>query len=328
MTTVRTRLKGVIAAEETTYGTDASPATSDGVTVEENFWADITIDHLNDNLRDESTTSGLGRAGVAESTGQFAEFDLVCPLKGAGSAYSATGDLEFDPLMQACGMSATVDTTADAETITYAPTSTPDGSVSVYLYAGNTEYQLVGCRGNAVLLLTPGMVARVRFEMQGLVSSINDTGVPSITYANSGVTKPPVVQTAGLTLNSHDPSGFSDLEFNPGMNVVERPRGNAADAHDGYVITDIVPELSATIDRPDLANLNFWDLRDNGTTFSGDVGDIGSTQYNKFNVSWPALRVTDVPQSADNGMGMLDVTMRAHNSDIETADDSYSIVFD
>lgn len=322
----RVRLKVVEVAQESTYGTDASPTTSDGVPVEENFWSSITVGHLNENLRDQLAGAGLGRAGTASATGQFAEIELVVPMKGPGSAYSAEGDLSFNPLLEACGMTANVVTTAGSETVTYTPSSTTFESATIYAYSGHTEYQLVGCRGNVAFILTPGQIGRMRFSLQGMVSAINDAALPSITYANKSVT-PPTVTTAGLTMNSHDPSDFSDWELDLQNNIVQRPRGNASDAHAGYVISDRDPQFTTTIDRPTLSSFNPWDLRKNGTTFSWDIGKIGGTQYNQYKISGPAGRIIDVPQSEDNGLAMLDLTVRAQNTDVDTSDDDVSVEF-
>lgn len=322
----RVRLKGVLAALESTYATDASPTTSDGVLVEENFWSSITIGHLNENLRESMAGAGLGRAGTAAATGQFAEIELLVPLKGAGAAYSAKGDLEINPLLEACGLSPSVDDTADAETITYTPTSTPDASATIYAYSGHTEYQVVGCRGNVALVLTPGQIPRARISLQGLVSAINDAALPSITYANSDVTAP-TVQAANLTLDSWAPADFSDFELDPQMSVVQRPRGNASDAHAGYVIEDWDPQISLTLDRPDLASFNPWTKRANGSLFPWSIGKIGGTQYNQLKLSGPKGRVIDTPQNEQDGLALLDLTIRAQNTDIETADDAFALEY-
>lgn len=320
------RLKGVTATEENTYGTDASPTTSDGVQVEENFWTTINTGYLNENLREGAAGQGLGRFASGSPTGRFIEFELNVPLKGASSAFSAATDIEFHPLMVACGLSANVDTTGGSETVTYSPQSSGFSSATVYLFSSSTKYICTGVRGDLTLSFMPGQFVMATFSMQGFLDTLpTDNSLPSITYPNSGV-EPPTVKSAGFTMNSFDPSDFESFEFALQNQVPERPRGNASDGHDGYEIVDWDPQFTTTIDRPNLSSFDPWDLRDNNTTFSWDIGDIGSTQYNQINLSGSAGRIVEIPQTASDEFAMLDLTVRAQNT-AAGADDAFSLVF-
>lgn len=321
------RLKGVEAVEESTYATDAGPSASDGVQVEENIWTDIETGYLNENLREEAAGEGLGRFVAGEPTGRFINFDLTFPLKGAGSAYSAEGDLEFNPILKACGLSVSVNGGAGSESITYTPQSSGHSSATIYLYTASTEFQCVGCRGDLTISFMPGQFVMATASMSGLLQTDpSDASLPDITYDNSDVS-PPTVKSAGFTMNSFDPSDFESFEFQLQNDLPERPRGNASDGHAGYQITDWNPQFQATIDRPNLSSFDPWSLRDNNTTFSWDIGTIGSTQYNQIDLSGPAGRIIDLPQASSDGFAMLDMTVRAQNSAISTPDDAFSLTF-
>lgn len=318
-----TRIQAILAKEESTYGTDSSPtAGTDAVRIEETFWNSLTITQREDNLREQSTAT-FGRAGGEESTQAVAELDLVVALRGRSSAFSASNLPTIDPLIQSCGFEESVVTTSGSETVTYTQDSDNLSSSTIYAYSANKEFKITGVIGNVVLDFTPGQIARARFSLQGLIdptADISETGVPgSLAFRDSSVA-PPVVQSAGLTFNSQDPDDFTSLEIDAGIDVAERPGGNAARAHAGFWYADWNPTLSSAFEVFALGTLDPWAARSNGTRWSGDLGTIGSTQYNQIDVSWSNLRLTDVSPSDQEGIAQVDINGRLENSDAVTED--------
>lgn len=318
----RSRVKAVLAKTESTYGTDSSPAAgSDEVQVEENFYPDITIDHLEDNIR-EGSGSRFGVVGgqAVDSTGQFGTFQLLTALKGRSSAFSASNLPEIDAMLRACGLEQSVDTTSGSETVTYTPRDTGLESATIYLYTANKEYQFVGCFGTVSFIFTPGQIARARFEFSGLVGAINETGLPgSLAFPASSVA-PPTVKSAGLTINSFDPDDFQDFQLDMGVEVVERPGGNATDGHAGYHVGDIMPTWQATYETGALGTHDPYSLRDAGTEFSWDLGPMGPAQYNMVKVSGPAGRITGVENQDNSGIAQWQVQSQCRNSDASSLD--------
>lgn len=317
------RIKAALVKEETTYGTDPTPsAGSDEVRVEENFWNSLTITHREDNLREQSVAT-FGRTGSEESTQAVAELELVVALKGRSSAFSASNTPMVGRLLKACGYGETVDTTSGSETVTYTPDSSSLSSVTIYAYSANKEFQVTGVIGNVVLDFTPGQVARARFSLQGLIdptTDISETGLPgSLDFQDKSIAAP-VVQSGGFTLNSQDPDDFYSLEIDTQVQVAERPGGNAARAHAGFWYADFNPMLTAEYEVFALGTQDPWAARANGTRWSGDLGTIGSTQYNQIDVSWSNLRITDLPPSDQEGLATINMSGRLENSDATTED--------
>lgn len=323
------RVKAILAKVESTYGTDATPAAgSDEVQVEENFWNSLTIQALEDNLRDQAHST-FGRAGNEASSGHFATLDLVVPIRGRSAAFSGTNKPTASPLLRCCALSETVDTTAGAETVKYTPTSSSLNSTTIYAYSGGKEYKITGCIGSVTIDLTPGQIGRLRFSIQGLIdpdTDIAEAGLPgTLAFADDGLTVP-VVQGAGLTLNAQDPDDFQSFEIDVGVEVAERPGGNAADGHAGFWPSDWSPELSTAFEVFALGTLDPYAARKDGSRWSGDIGDIGSTQYNQYDISWSNLRITDVSHADVNGLAQYDVTGRLENSDA-TTEDPFELTF-
>lgn len=321
------RLEGLTAKVESSYKTDATPtAGANGVQVEETLHDNLSWGFMEENLRENLAGYGLGRAGTAKPSGRFMEMELTVALKGKGSAYAASGDLEFDPLLRACGLSPTVDTSGGSEKITYTPVSSSFESATIYAYSAEKLYKVLGCRGNVRFVMTPGQIPRAVFSMSGVLDDVSQTTLPQITYATNAV-QPPVVAAAGLTLNSVDPAGFDDFELDMQVDVVPLPRGNDADGHAGYYIADWNPQIDTTIERAALSSFNPWNLRENGTLFAWDLGAFGPAQYNQIKLSGPKGRVVDHSGSSSDGIASGQLTIRCQNTDEETQNDAVSLEF-
>lgn len=317
-----TRVQAILAKNESTYGTDASPtAGSDEIQVEENFWNSISHSFLEENRRGQAHST-FGRAGGQSppSVGEFADLDLVVPIKGRSSAFAAANRPEMDVLLRACAFSASVDTTSGSEKVTYTLTDSGFESATIYAYAGNKEFKLLGCIGTVRFDLTPGQIARARFTLSGLVSAISEAGLPgSLAFPAKSV--PPItVKGAGLTLNAFDPDDFTAFELDVAVEVAERPGGNASDGHAGYWPANWDPQISTTYEVPALSTHNPWDLRSKKTEFAWDIGSFGPSQYNKFKLSGPAGCIVDLPPAESNGLAYVDPTIDCRNTDPTTAD--------
>lgn len=328
-----TKLKGLTAKIEGTYLTDSTPAIgTDGIQVEDDLWGSIEWGYLEENLRDNLAQAGLGRAGKSRPDGRWAHITAPVALKGTGQAY-ATGSVapEADVLLRISGLEATHVDTGGSETVTYTPRSTGFESASVYAYSSGAQFNLVGCFAQlSEISFMPGQLIIATFDIWGVLDAISDTTHPTITYAYKDV-QPPTCTAAGLTMNSYDPDDFSSFMFNMNTSLPERNRGNAtagSGGHAGYQITDWDPQFTAIIEKPPLASFNYYDLRDLGTLFAWDIGPVGPAQYNQITLSGPAGRVIDAPHSDDDGFAMVDLTVRCQNTDSETPDDAFSLLFD
>lgn len=322
------RFKALLAKIESTYGTDAAPTTgSDEIQVEENFWTNISVDHLEDNQRTENANV-FGRAGGAPvaSVGQFAEFEVLVANKGRSAAFSSSNLPEQDVLWRICALEQTVDTTASAETVTYAPRTSGFESATIYAYTGNKEFQLVGCFATARIMMTPGQISFTRYTIRGLVSAINETGIPAGLSFPAASVQPVTVKGAGLTLNAFDPDDFGDFEVDLQVTLAERPGGNATDGHAGYWPTNVDPQITTTYEVGALGTHDPYQLRKDGTEFAWDIGPIGPAQYNRFKLSGPSGRFIGVDHSENDQLAQYSTTIECRTSD-PSSSDTISIVY-
>jgi hypothetical protein len=330
MATNSIRVKGLTGKIESTYMTDATPAAgTDAIQVEEHMWSEMEVNYLEENMRDNLAMAGMGRAGLTNPEGRFARLPVTVALKGSGSAYSATSDLELDVLMRCAGFAAAVDATPGTETITYTPRSDTFESATFYVYGAGMLHKLVGCRAAlTALTFNPGQHIRATFDIMGVVlDDPADQAIPAFTYALKGV-RPPTVKSAGLTLNSYDPSDFRTATLEMRTEIVSLPGGNYANGHGGFEIVDWDPHLRVSLDKPPTASFNPWALREAGTTFAWDVGPVGPAQYNRVTISGASGRVVGNPHAADGSLALVDLDIRLQNTDEETPDTALTIVFD
>lgn len=316
------RFKALLAKIETTYGTDASPtAASDEIQVEENFWSEITVQHLEENQRD-AAKAGFGRVGGegVPATGQWAEFEVVVPLKGRSAAFASDNVPEADVLWRIAAFEQDVDATVGTELVTYTLRETGFESASIYAYGGGKEYKLVGCFATVRVDLTPGQIAVARFTIRGLVDGISEAGVPAgLAFPSAGV-QPITVKAASLTLDGDAPDDFQSFELDTQLSISERPGGNATDGHAGYWPSDWDPQISTAFEVFALGTHDPYTKRSVGTEFAWSIGPIGPAQYNKIKVSGPAGRYIAVDHTDINELAQYDTTIECRNTDATTAD--------
>lgn len=324
----RVRVKGLAAAIEAVYGTAETidPAT-DGIQVEENLWADLTIDYLEANLREGAAVSGLGRSLAAQPGGRYGNLRVAVALKGVDGVIDASNAPEWDVLARACGLTPTFDATASSEAVTYTPRSSAFESATVRMWSAGGQYEMVGVRGNLDEIRTvAGQIAVLVFDLWGLITADpTDAAIPgTLAYAQQAL-KPPLLTGAGLTMNGFTPADFASFTFQMRSEVVERARGNAPEGHAGYEITDWDPHFNVVIDKPPLATFNPYALRKSATSFAWTVDvDTNDTapQYNQITIAGPAGVIAGTPHEDDRGYAMMNLLVRCQN---DAGDDAFTI---
>lgn len=307
----------ILAKVESTYNTDPTPtAADDAVLVENPSWSDSGLRMVD---RPAVTANIDTKQQIYAGSLKQVTFDVE--LKGAGSAYSASNLPEIDALMRACGYSSTVDTTPSSETVTYEPVSTGHESCTIYYYQDGTRHILTGCRGNVSFSLETGNIGRASFTMTGHFSATTDTALPSPTYLS---TVPPAIIGGAFTIDSYAAT-IAALSFDMGNTIATPPDFNAADGYSEVYITkrdvngsfDPEAELVAT----EAFEANFRA----GSSMALVTGDIGSTQYNQYHLSMPAVYYRSIAPGDRDGVRIFDMGFGAA---ISSGDDEVTIVFD
>jgi len=165
-------LDGLLAKIEGTYAVDAVPVVgTDAVKLSERLWNLISIDYAWKNRRDGVHNGSLVPPPPAVPRGRIVTLDFGWELKGSrsGGAYAAGNKIEAAPLIRSCCTSETLVTTGGSESLTYAHADTSHDSCTIYAYAANELYKIVGCRGVLSWPINVGVLTTLRFRMQGLL---------------------------------------------------------------------------------------------------------------------------------------------------------------
>ena len=152
------RKKTLLAALETTYGTDASPTGAANAMVATN----VTLRPMEgESVSRDIDRPYLGARGeILVNTHVQLDFDVE--LAGAGGAGDAPG---YAPLLLACGFAETLTALTDA---VYTPISDAFASVTIYLNIDGTRHAITGARGDWGLTLSPGRLPVYSFRFRGL----------------------------------------------------------------------------------------------------------------------------------------------------------------
>lgn len=306
------RLQGLLAKEESSYGTDPTPtAMANGVRTVGDVFGSITPEFAFPNRREDVTSNSLIKAPPGTPRGRIVTLDFEVELKGAGAAYSSSTPTrpEVDPLLMACGMSRTHVDTGSSETVTYAMTDTGHSSCTIWGYGAKKLYKIVGCRGSFAWDVVAGGLGRLRFQMQGLLSTApTNAAVPSITYSS---VESPAAVGIGLALT---PSGGS--EWTPEVGQVTVMSGgefvrlddvNAADGVGGFFAPSLAPMVRIPARVVDLTDYPAYALAAAATAHTIDLA-VGGTQYNQVDLDVnAAYLVNDPGHGEDNGFGAYDL---------------------
>jgi len=292
------KIDGLLAKEETVYGTDPTPTTSvNGVRVVGRLWPQLGTEYAFPNERDDVAAGGLTEPIPGVPRGHTISLDFHVELKGAGVAYSSSTPVraEVDPLIVACGLSRVHVDTGGAETVTHSFADTGHSSCTIWAYAGGKVYKIVGCRGNMIWDMTAGTLGRLRFVMRGMVASIAEASMPSITYDS---VESPAAVAVGLDIGGWTPN-FSNLSLDLGNDVQLLEDGNGLDALEGFFIVDRKSRLSLSARNVALADYDPPALLA-ARTIQTIAATLGSVQYNQVGISVTDARIDTPPRPVDD----------------------------
>ncbi len=303
------RVDGLLVKTEVTYATDAAPvAGTDGVRTSERMWSSMRIEHVFPNER-TSTSASILPIAPGRRVGRIVNLELAWDARGAGAAYSASVLPEADPLFKACGMSRADDFTASSENVIYTQADTGHDSATIWVYAANKVFKLVGARGNCVWPVAAGIIGVIRFQMQGLLlAAPTEIAVPAITYDS---TIPPPATGMTLSIGAFDPDVVT-AEFNQNAGVARLDSANNAQGVAEFAINAADPSYTFAIKTDTLANYDpFADAEADPPTARAIDWVLGATQYNRINLNTTAAYVLTAPGADQEGFTGYDLQMSA-----------------
>lgn len=292
---------------EATYGTDSVPTVADAVLVDSleiTFAADI-IDRDNIVLSDLSKCSHLiGKYSV--------QLSFNCDLRGSGTAGTAP---DFGKLIQACSMSETV---VAATSVTYAPESTDQESVSVYVNKDGILHKIVGCVGTWSLTAAIGQPAKLAFTMQGKLKE-NPTAV-ALTTGTTCTLAPPLLLGATFTYDGWSPT-IANFSLDLANKLTERQDVTDASGIQGFFVSDRKPVASFDPEVVTVATRNVWDnfreLNEGALSLA-----FGVTSGNLVTIAAPKCVKRSIPYGDRDGISTYQIQVGLIRT---TGNDEFSI---
>jgi len=164
----------LLAAIETTYGTDATPTGTVNAVVSRN----LEIDPLEGEELQRELDKGTFGADPGTLVGQHARIRLQVEVAGAGAA----GDVPaWDALMRAAGHVQDSDDPGGSPTeIYYDPIDTGVDSCTFYFHGDDQRHRVVGARGSVTMEFGKRQYGYFQFEFLGLILDVTDTATPAI----------------------------------------------------------------------------------------------------------------------------------------------------
>lgn len=290
------RVRSILAKEETTYGTDASPTGANDA---------IQVSALEISpAESEILSRDLIRSYLGNSPQLIANtrVNVTFTVEYSGSGTAGTAP-QYGPLLKACGFSETVVTSTS---VIYRPVSTSFDSVTIYIDNDGIRHIVTGARGTFTVSLNANQIPVYNFTMTGQYNAPTDTASPSLTFQNQAT--PQIfndTNTTGFTLYSETGLALQSAEIDLGNEVVYRELVNSTKE---VLITDRSATANFVIECPTLATADFFALAVAGT--SGNLSIVhGTSAGNIITLTSPAtgLSLGNPTYSEDQGIVMLNL---------------------
>jgi len=295
-----TRKGLIVAAKESTYGTDASPVGADAIKV-----ANINITPLqSDVVSREIIRPFLGNAEQLLAN-QRVELTFDVELTGSGAAGTAPA---YGILLEACGMDvATVASTS----VTYTPLSASFPSATIYYFNDQIRHKLTGARGSFTINGEVGQIPTISFTFMGIYNAPGDATPPSTTYNDQA---DPVIFKEGNT------SGFQLFSYAGCLQSFSMDLANEMVYREligctkEVLITNRAPNGTVVIEAPTITAKDYF-----SAAAGADTGNLtfqhGQTAGNIITFSSPQTDLGSPTYSDQDGIQMLNLPYIATPTD-------------
>jgi hypothetical protein len=287
-----TRKGLIVAAKESTYGTDASPAGTDAIRV-----ANINITPLqSDVVTREIIRPFLGNAEQLLAN-QRVELTFDVELTGSGAAGTAPA---YGILLQACGLSETV---SAGTSVTYAPVSSSFASATIYYYNDQIRHKLTGARGSFTINGEVGQIPTISFTFMGIYNAPGDASPPSTTYND---------QADPLIFKEGNTSGFQLFSYSGCLQSFSLDLANEMVYREligctkQVLITNRAPNGTVVIEAPSIAAKDYFTAA-TGSSTGNLTFQHGQTAGNIITFSSPQTDLGSPTYSDQDGIQMLNL---------------------
>ena len=295
-----TRKGLIIAAKESTYGTDANPVGADAIKV-----ANINITPLQSDVVSRQIIRPFLGNPEQLLANQRVELTFDVELTGSGAAGTAPA---YGILIEACGFDVA---TVAATSVTYTPLSATFPSATLYYFNDGIRHKLTGARGSFSLTGEVGQIPTLSFTFMGIYNAPGDATPPSTTYNDQA---DPVIFKAGNT------SGFQLFSYSGCLQSVSMDLSNEMVYREligctkEVLITNRAPNGTVVIEAPDIADHDYF-----ADATGPDTGNLifqhGQTAGNIVTFSSPQTDLGSPTYSDQDGVQMLNLPFIATPSD-------------
>lgn len=307
-------------------GTPVVPANTDAVLLAER--PDLTIGYAHDGTR-AAPAGTMGHQRRVKPSGRTGDTSLKLEPRGANAPYAAAVLPNLHVLARIMGLDAAIDTTLNAEKVTYTPTPGPVGFAvaSLDLFGRAQRYGLTDVIGDFTLGASGPEVPILEIPVKGLLPTIEDAALPDMLVTLQAVDAilPPKAEQLAFVF-----AGVANLELKKWSLAFGRTNNPALNqnsgGHSGFRNSGRAPVLTFTVANELLSVIDFYALRDSDaqSPFALQVGD---EQYNRHKLSGPAAQVVDVKDSDEDPTACIDVTCQL-NPSAYGLNDEFSWLFD
>jgi len=305
-----TRKGLIVAAKETTYGTDATPGGADAIKV-----ANINITPLqSDVVSRQIIRPFLGNAEQLLAN-QRVELTFDVELTGSGAAGTAPA---YGILLEACGFAVA---TSAGVSVTYTPLSASFPSATIYYFNDGIRHKLTGARGSFSLNAEVGQIPTLSFTFMGIYNAPGDSTPPSTTYNDQA---DPVIFKAGNT------TGFQLFSYAGCLQSVNMDLANEMvyreliNCTKQVLITNRAPSGTVVIEAPDIADHDYF-TDATGSATGNLVFQHGQTAGNIITFTSAQTDLGSPTYSDQDGVQMLNLPFIATPTD--AGDDELEIEF-
>lgn len=242
----QSRIQLLLAKIESSYGTlpDPAPAGTDAVLVR-----NLEVTPLEATMLERETVQPY--LGSRPSLMIDRQIKLTFEIEVSGSGTAGTPP-KYGPILRACGLAQGIQSNTS---VTYAPVSTGQESVSLAYFADGIRHYAVGCRGTFDLAGTASDFFLFKVEMTGIYVAPTDTEVPAATYTH---------QAQPIPFGAEATSTFAVHGFNACVQEFSLDVANdlvfraLAGCTKQVLITDRKSAGSVMLEMPTLATKNYF----------------------------------------------------------------------
>jgi len=306
----KTRLRALLAKDESTYGSDpTATGSADAILCTELSIEPVQSDEVSRDL----IRSYLGNYSTLLANTR-AQVTITVELAGSKTKGTAP---QISPLLTSCGLSQTV---ASGTSVTYAPVSSGFDSCTIVYNADGIQHKLTGCRGTFSLSAEVGSIPTITFVMTGLYNAPTDTTMPTCTFQK---------QADPLVFKQGNTSGFQFQGYSAALNTFSFEMNNEIVYRElvggtkEVILNNRAPSGTVQIENIPLATKNYFTAATSNLS-GNNTFQHGQSDGNKVTVTMPNANITAPNYASVDDIDMLDL---AYTAVPNTGNDEISLVF-